>query len=255
MSLHTITQSWLSTRPRITIEGHSILIAQTPALHWLCLGGVARRTLIDPIEKRFHLSTRTWPLGSWKTETFAFSDLSHIDYDFASLATDFAALPGHFIATDQYESFTVYACEPEGRRHLLARFHGLGAVETGWIGALALDDEWVDFAGTQESESAVLVRVLCKMTGLPLVKPLKLDGFTHACPNCQRTILLSAARCTYCAAVLPRTESRQPSAAATPVQADPALIPELRQTCVHCGRGIGKNSKRCIHCGNFVNQG
>lgn len=252
MSVLSWQSRLLTLRPRVEVANGALRVTRTPLPFWLCFGEPAVITEVSLTAPVITILTRAFPWQSWRRRERPVSDFSHIDYGYSAITTDFGAVPGYAHATDEFEMFDVKLVAHDGTVHRVGTFSGSGAVHTGWAGVLLLNDDLLDLVGTQESESQKLVNVLAKITGLPLMKPLDLEGFTRDCPGCGREVLLTANLCNHCASVLPPPDTPPPAAVTRPSRRPEAVMPEMRVDCPHCGRSIGRHARRCMHCARVI---
>jgi hypothetical protein len=165
VSLVTVTSSASSLSPRVWVEDER-LVAETSTLSQvLLLGSSKRRVVVDPRADTLTLYTR----GFWlfrRTVTLRFSDISHFEYRFGSVATGWDVLGN---VHDSLESYSVSAALYHGEEVYLISFRGAGAAQTGVLGVL-MGDSLVDFQGDQGSRSLGFIDALQAFTGIGLSK-------------------------------------------------------------------------------------
>jgi hypothetical protein len=165
VSLVTVTSSASSLSPKVYVEGDR-LIAETSTLSQvLLLGSSKRRVEVDPRADTITLHTRTLWLFR-KTVTLRFSDVSHFEYRYGSLATSWDILGN---VHDSLESYSVSAALHRGEDIYLISFRGAGSAHTGALGVLR-GDSVVDFQGDQGSRSLGFIDALQAFTGIGLSK-------------------------------------------------------------------------------------
>lgn len=203
MSLWTLTLGGLSYGPRVRTEGDRIRIHARLPSRILSLGGYDHEVILDRslrritvLEKRFWRRTAT---------LLRFQDVDHIDYEYRALPTGFTSV---WQAADAFETFEIHLVLRDGRRVLVARYHGEGAAETGLAGVL-LDDSIIDVSGDQEEHAYALVRLLATTLGVGVgsrVPPIRdALGRLHACTGCRRPSPPRRKKCQYCGAAVAPT--------------------------------------------------
>jgi hypothetical protein len=131
----------------------------------LLLGSSCRRVVVDPRSDTITLKTRSlWFFR--KTVTLRYSDISHFEYRYGSLATSWDFLGN---VHDSLESYSVSAALHRGEEVYLISFRGAGSAQTGALGVL-LGDSVVDFQGDQGSRSLGFIDALQAFTGIGLSK-------------------------------------------------------------------------------------
>ena len=168
MSLVTVTSPLHSLSPKVWMEGDT-LIAETSTLSKvLLLGASKRRVLVDPHAETITLETRSlWALHN--SQVIRFSDLSHFEYRYGSMATSWDFLGN---IHDSLEAYSVSAALNDRSEVYLISFRGAGSAQTGAVGVL-LGDSIVDYQGDQGSRSLGFIDALQELTGKGLSKNAK----------------------------------------------------------------------------------
>ena len=203
MSLTTLTSGFLAVKPRVWVAD-GVLHARTNLLvQMLSLGSFAKHVAVDPNAHRVRIDTRRlWVLRSQRD--IAFDDISHIDYSFSAIGTEWGGAFTRFQRQDQVERYKislVLSDDDETHVHLF-NFTGEGAVETGGWGVL-MGDDWLDAAGDQDAASRDYIDLLCAATGKKLNKPWDYadriaNESPHRCADCGRVAMEGRTKFVYC---------------------------------------------------------
>lgn len=199
MSRFSLELSVLTSRPYI-LESRKSLVIKTgflPAV--LSLFMVLRRVEIVPSVRRIQISRRIG-LFLVRSKTLAFDEVSHIDYAYGSMGTSWGITSEGLGRHDQLESFSISIVTKREEKLFVCAFRGEGAVWTGWTGILLGNDNLMDFAGTQERESAKLAVYLSKLIGVPIGKPPVDVPEMIKCPSCGHSLAPNSLDCLYCGA-------------------------------------------------------
>lgn len=165
MSILAITSPLAALNPKVWTEDGQLRARTNLLLQILCLFFWERTVIVDRRERTILLRNRfLWLLE--RTHVFAFGDLSHIDYRFASMSTGWDMFGRD---TDSLEKFTVSVTKHDGETIELFAFRGDGTGMTGVTGVM-LGDSALDYEGDQADKSLGYVEQLQRFTGLTLGK-------------------------------------------------------------------------------------
>jgi hypothetical protein len=207
MSLVTSHLRFLTLRPAIYAEDNRLVIKTGFLARLLSLFLNFRKAEISPTEKTVSISHRMAYLFA-TSSVIDFADISHIDYGFRALGTDWGWSGfGYFGRQDQVESFAISIVTNDKTKHFLCAFRGEGAVCTGWTGMLLGDDDLVDFAGSQEDESRTFAKAIAKLVGVQIGEPMEAYDEMPTCPACGHPTSPHKQTCLYCGALLPEPSS------------------------------------------------
>ena len=196
MSLHVLNSSFLTMRPSVKVSDDlQVIIRDNLLIRLVTLCLVMHKVIIDKNSSKIHISTRYFWLFCSRHE-LNFSEISHIDYHYSSTATSWSMFGTE---QDSIEKFTLKLYCYDNRDFDVCNFRGEGAAMTGW-GGVFMGDDMLDYQGTQESESQMLLHRLAAIIDVPVgkqyskeVKQLKVD-----CPGCGRPTARLAPKCLYC---------------------------------------------------------
>ena len=201
MSLRTFSSSLLTLGPSIGNEGGVLRLRTPRLLRVLSLGSFCRTVEVDSRRRRVRfLTRRLWAFTAERS--LGFEEVDHLDYEYASLATEWSWWHG---PTDEIDRYTVsLVLKGTGEKIPLATYHGEGAICTGWEGVIFSDDSPIDGQGTQDEQSLSLVEALRRILGVPLGKqigPIRDgDGHLWRCRGCGRHGPPRRPTCQYCGA-------------------------------------------------------
>ena len=135
MSLASAKMSGLTMRPWIRETRNTISISTGMLTSILTLFLMRRKTVISLSGRQVFMTSR---MGYFfKSMTILdFHEISHVDYEFDSVGTDYGWTGGGFGRQDQYERFSISLVTKSNQRHFLCSFKGEGSVCTGWGGIL-----------------------------------------------------------------------------------------------------------------------
>ncbi len=185
-----------SFRPRIERRGGGLSLGTPWLVQLLTLFAYRRDVHVGAATQGIVVVERTFWFRRL-VRVIRFRDVRRVTYSFERLRTSWD-LFGR--AHDQLELFAV-GLELHGTGEVvpLARFVGEGA--RGDISTWLLGDDLVDFAGTQEDESRVLVTELCRRIGVGLGPDehgaLRRTGPEWLCGGCGRRVA-PRPKCLYC---------------------------------------------------------
>ena len=207
MSVLTLSLPELAISPRVWREGPALHARTRTFYRLLTAFGYDRHLIVDPTSRRVTLTIRRyWAFGS--RETLCFDDVTALEYRYASLPTAFGVTLRGLQWTDSVNWYVVSLALRTSREPIvLFRFAGEGAEWTGWSGGL-LGDELLDVQGTQEIESREFVDRLRRLLNVPMRSRMErmvskaFVGRVMPCPHCERSISVTAPRCTYCGKAL-----------------------------------------------------
>ena len=197
MSVWQIELPFLSMGPISRIENECLVIRNTFIQRLCTIFTDLRHITIIPRQRLLLYHRRLFYFNDI-SQTIPFDDMSHLDYTFHSIGTDWGITAERFGRHDQVESFRVELVLKDGTRYPLCAFQGEGAVSTGWIGVIFGDDDLFDLSGTQESDSRRFVSALAKLLQIPMISPyITEEGFV-TCPECDHPTSRVSATCLYC---------------------------------------------------------
>jgi len=152
MSLHTVTLSFLSLKPRVTRTADRLVLESTFGYRLCYLFACAYRIEFDAVTRRVSVFQRSWWFREHK-DLFYFDLVEEVGF----IGKEYPN--GRPYKSDQYEQIWL-ALKLKTRREpvKLASFEGEGSRETGVIGVM-LGDSIVDFRG-DHVESAYEMKTL-----------------------------------------------------------------------------------------------
>ncbi len=172
MSLVQVTSRLSAVNPKVAFDD-GVLTARTNLfLQVLSLFLWKKTVVVDAAASTVIIKRRYLWLIERVTEV-PFSDISHIEYRYASLTTSWDMLGN---AHDALERFTVDLALHDGEEERLFSFRGEGAKSTGPVGVF-LDDSVVDVRGDQAERSLSYVDLLMELTGKGLSKTARQSRF------------------------------------------------------------------------------
>lgn len=167
MSLFEITSPLHAINPKVWNEGRSLHAKTARTIQLLLLGFWCKTVVVDPVQERILITKRyLWFLKS--ESAYRFSEVSHFDYGFSSLATSWSIFGE---ATDQVESYSVALVLHNRKEVPLLAFRGEGSIRTGMSGVLLHGDSFIDLQGDQGQKSLRYIDLIQDLTGKGLSKP------------------------------------------------------------------------------------
>lgn len=160
-----VSSRLLSVGPRIRKVGGSLVISTAWRLRALTLGSFHRQVTVDPSRREVAIHRR-WAFLLARSRVVPFSNIKAVTYGYHDLAIGALSMAHH--STDL---FTVGLRLHRGRDCHLSSFFGEGAFRNDgvWPDWLYWEDNLLDATGTQETESRILVDLLGRMIGVPIV--------------------------------------------------------------------------------------
>ena len=211
----SVLTSWLpelAVSPRVWRDG-PVLHARTRGRHRLLTAfAYDRHLIVDPTLRQITLTVRRYWV-SVSSETHDFDDVAALEYRYARMPTEIGMTLQGGQWTDSVNWYVVTLVLRTARDPVtLFRFAGEGSEGTGWSGTI-LGDDLVDLEGTQEVESREFVNTLRRLLKVPVQSRMErmvsraFAGRVMPCPNCERSIAITAPRCSYCGKTLRPTKS------------------------------------------------
>jgi hypothetical protein len=198
MSLYVLESKFLAVSPRLDEKDSVLHIYNANVIRLLTLFLHLRHVQID-FKKRIVQIDERWFWLYTQTRQIPFDFISHLDYDFADLATSFGFC---MEANDTVEKFTITLVSKSDEKYELCAFRGEGAVTNGLGGVLLGGDSVEDFMGTQEGDSRQFVTRLSKRLGVPIGREYDFSEITQLCKSCGQQAPKSMSHCLYCGARL-----------------------------------------------------
>lgn len=198
MSLHEVSSSLLTVRPRIRSNGEKLLISNSIFYRILCLFFYRHDVEID-FARAVTTIRKTYFWIASSSIRVRHQDISHLDYDYDETVTSFRFWGGNVEAHDGIDHFSVKLVTKQQDSHTLCTFRGEGSHMTGWQGVLT-GDGMLDFSGTQGDESREFVVALCQRLDVPLGLQIDHSNQMLSCPECGRETSAIRSVCLYCGA-------------------------------------------------------